>query len=44
MPFSGVYIIMAVISILFPLATVALLILIYITLRDIENKIGNPPK
>jgi len=44
MPFSGVYIIMAVISILFPLATLALLILIYITLRGIENKIGSLPK
>jgi hypothetical protein len=39
MPYSSIYIIMAVITVLFPIATLVMLVLIYVTLRSIENKI-----
>lgn len=41
---SPVYLIMAAVSVLFPFAVVTLLVLIYITLRNIENKMGGLPK
>jgi hypothetical protein len=39
MGYSSIYIIMAAVSVLFPIAIVTMLVFIYITLRSIENKI-----